>query len=239
MQKRFLDIHSHGGITKTVQSLLQIFLFFDCLKTVATLECEVCSDIGTNCTGNMKTCEPEQESCVVVLIHNTLTGKVLQTVAKGCESSVVCDAPKTHLNMGNGKILQGSLVCCTGDACKTTIPSLPSVETNANGKRCPACFSETGTCKEEFTNCTGDENYCFHLFMRSYGDGVLWDSIMEGCTTKSTCRYISDGDLFILQRRNTVIITASCLMAASKRLYSCQFHPLYFAGFLFFLKAFL
>ncbi|KAG8143423.1 hypothetical protein E2320_000653, partial [Naja naja] len=193
MQKRFLDIHSHGGITKTVQSLLQIFLFFDFLKTVATLECEVCSDIGTNCTGNMKTCEPEQESCVVVLIHNTLTGKVLQTVAKGCESSVVCDAPKTHLNMGNGKILQGSLVCCTGDACKTTIPSY----------------------------------------------GMLWDSIMEGCTTKSTCRYITDGDLSILQRRNTVIITAKCLVAASKRLYACQFHPLYFAGFLFFLGAFL
>ncbi|ETE58603.1 hypothetical protein L345_15676, partial [Ophiophagus hannah] len=170
MQKRFLDIHPHGGITKTVQSLLQIFLFFDFLKTVATLECEVCSDIGTNCTGNMKTCEPEQESCVVVLIHNTLTGKVLQTMAKGCESSVVCDAPKTHLNMGNGKILQGSLVCCTGDACKTTIPSF-SILTSNEGSclQCETCHSNKTSCTGPMENCTEGDTCVVGIVQSSLG----------------------------------------------------------------------
>ncbi|XP_060550015.1 phospholipase A2 inhibitor and Ly6/PLAUR domain-containing protein-like [Pantherophis guttatus] len=210
MQEKFLDIPSHGGITKPVQSLLQIFLFFEFLKTVTTLKCEVCSDIGTNCTGNLKTCEAEQETCVVILIHSTLGSRTMQTVAKGCESIVVCNSPKTHLNMGNGKILQGSLVCCADKACRTAIPSLPSVQTDANGRQCPACFSDTGTCEKELTNCTGNEHYCFHLFMRSYGDGVLWDSIMEGCTTKATCNHINHGHMSLLQRRNTVIITSRC-----------------------------
>ncbi|XP_058051931.1 uncharacterized protein LOC131204559 [Ahaetulla prasina] len=203
MQEKFLDRHFLGGITKPVQSLLQIFLFFQFLKTVTTLQCEVCFDMGSNCTGSLKTCEPEQETCVIILIYNSLGGVGFQTVAKGCESIVVCDAPKTHLNMGNEKFLQADLVCCTDDACKTATPSLPSVETNANGRQCPACFSDTGTCEKELANCTGDEHYCFHLFMRSYGDGVLWDSIMEGCTTKSTCNQINHGYMYAVQRRNT------------------------------------
>ncbi|KAM3830320.1 phospholipase A2 inhibitor and Ly6/PLAUR domain-containing protein-like isoform 2-T2 [Vipera latastei] len=165
-------------------------------------------------------------------------GNVTQTVSKGCESSVVCDDSKTHLNMGNQQILQGSLVCCATDACKTVIPSLPPAETKANGRRCPACFSETGSCKKELTNCTGEEYYCFHLFMRSYAEGELWDSIMEGCTTKSTCHAISDGYLAILERRNTVVITSRCLLATSMGIYSWEFHPLIFAGFLF-LRVFL
>ncbi|XP_070619877.1 uncharacterized protein [Erythrolamprus reginae] len=119
MQKTFLDIPFHGGITKPVHSLVQIFLFFEFLKTVTSLQCEVCSAVDTNCKGNWMTCQPEQETCVIVLIHNNL---------------------------------------------------VPSVDTKPNGRQCPACFSETGACKEELTNCTGDEFYCFHLFMRSYGE---------------------------------------------------------------------
>ncbi|XP_039174682.1 phospholipase A2 inhibitor and Ly6/PLAUR domain-containing protein-like, partial [Crotalus tigris] len=203
-----------------------------------TLECVVCSDIGTNCTGNLETCHHEQDTCVVILIHNTLGGKAMQTVTKGCESSVVCHDSKTHLNMGNGKILQGSLVCCDANACKTAIPTLPPAETKTNGVRCPACFSETGSCEKELTNCTGEEYYCFHLFTRSYANGELWDSIMEGCTTKETCHTINDGHLTIVERGNTVVINSRCSKAKSKGVYSWEFHPLNFAGFLF-LRVFL
>ncbi|XP_032083584.1 phospholipase A2 inhibitor and Ly6/PLAUR domain-containing protein-like [Thamnophis elegans] len=181
MQTKFLDIHSHGGITKTAPSLLQIFLFFEFLKTVATLQCEVCSGLGTNCTGRLKTCEPEQETCAVILIRNSLGERVVDTVAKGCESNVICDFPTTHLNMGIGKILQGNVCkvvykskCCCYCYLGIFSPfpllfSVPSVATNANGRRCPACYSERGTCEKKLTNCTGNEQYCFHLFMRSYG----------------------------------------------------------------------
>ncbi|KAM6428681.1 phospholipase A2 inhibitor CgMIP-I-like [Liasis olivaceus] len=187
MQKRFLDNLSHGGIPRTMQPSLQIFFLFEFLRTVATLECEVCSDIGTNCTGNVKTCDDQQNTCFVILIHSTLEDTVLQTVAKGCESKEVCKTTKSHLNMGQGKILQASLICCTKDACKTARPQY----------------------------------------------GMLWDSAMKGCTTKSTCKSINRGQISILQGRHTVIITSRCSLATSKGVYLKKFFPLIFAGFLF------
>ncbi|XP_025027560.1 phospholipase A2 inhibitor and Ly6/PLAUR domain-containing protein-like, partial [Python bivittatus] len=138
------------------------------LSSVATLECEVCSDIGTNCTGNMKTCDDQQNTCFIILILSTLEDTVMQTVAKGCESKEVCKTPKSHLNMGQGKILQASLICCTKDACKTARPQLPPLKTEVNRKHCPACYSGSGTCDEEMLNCTGPEKYCFHMFSRTY-----------------------------------------------------------------------
>ncbi|XP_063167875.1 phospholipase A2 inhibitor gamma subunit B-like [Candoia aspera] len=234
MQKKLLDKLSHGGISKTLQPSLQIFLFFEFLRTVATLECEVCSDNGTNCIGNLQTCDDSQHNtCVIIWIRSTLGDTVMQTVAKGCDSKEVCKTPKSHLNMGHGKILQASLVCCTEDACHTAKPQLPPREAKLNGKQCLACYSVAGVCSEEMVNCTGSEKYCFEIFSRTYADGVLWDSAMTGCTTKSTCRSINRGEMSILQDRDTVIKTSRCFRAASKGVYLWKFFPLLFAGFLF------
>ncbi|XP_061452701.1 phospholipase A2 inhibitor NAI-like isoform X3 [Rhineura floridana] len=193
-----------------MQTLLKPFVFFLLLTKGTSLECDVCADIGTSCTGNKKVCREGQDTCVIVFLESTLNGKVLQTVMKGCGSSDTCNSPPKHLNMGRGKSIRTSLTCCIGEACANSTPPVPRVESKTNGKQCPSCYSSSGTCITEMVNCTGSERYCFDVFSRSNADSRARDMIMKGCTTKSACESINKGVPLIWEENNAVIIKAKC-----------------------------
>ncbi|XP_062818712.1 phospholipase A2 inhibitor gamma subunit B isoform X2 [Anolis carolinensis] len=168
--------------------ILQILLIPVLLWMGSALECEVCTGLGSNCSGPMETCADGQDTCAVVMVENTIDGERLLTVMKACESSHVCDGPPSYMNLGKGRYVRTSVACCVGDLCKTAHPHLAPVMNKPNGKQCPACYSFSPSgCGTEVVDCVGPENYCLDMVEKvTYGKFVI-DLTMKGCITEALC----------------------------------------------------
>ncbi|KAH0631424.1 hypothetical protein JD844_005747 [Phrynosoma platyrhinos] len=210
----------------------RLVLFFVLVRTGAPLECEVCSGLGKSCTGKMHTCLPNHDTCVIVLTESTLDGKMVQTVVKGCESSTICNYPISHLNMGRGRFLRISVVCCTEKTCGKDSPQLLPIETKLNGKQCPACYSWIVPCNPFILDCTGTEEYCFDVSSRIYAAEGIKDLNMQGCTTKSVCNSINHGNTPNLEGVDTVVLKAHCQPDPSRASHSSGLLLLTFFGLL-------
>ncbi|KAJ6663546.1 hypothetical protein lerEdw1_009625 [Lerista edwardsae] len=176
------------SIPVNMRVLLEVFLFSVLLRTGTCLECEVCSAIGSTCTGSMETCDVGQDTCAAIFSENSLAGMPIQTVVKSCEASSACSSSLPYMNFGHGKYVRTSMSCCVGDACKTASPNFPPAATEPNGKQCPGCYSLSPFgCEAETVECAGAEDFCLDMVQEmKYGKFVI-HTTMKGCATEAVC----------------------------------------------------
>ncbi|XP_053124348.1 phospholipase A2 inhibitor NAI-like [Hemicordylus capensis] len=176
--------------------LLGSVVSFVLVTAGSSLECEVCSGLGTSCVGKMQACEAGKDTCIIVLAENTLAGYSLQTINKGCGSSSVCHHGPNYSNFGQGKVLRSSTTCCVGDACRTAHPQLPPAVTRPNGKQCPACYAVSpSTCNDnETVDCAGPEDNCLDLALTITYGTFLVQTAQKGCASESACRELRRGE---------------------------------------------
>ncbi|XP_062996158.1 phospholipase A2 inhibitor and Ly6/PLAUR domain-containing protein-like [Elgaria multicarinata webbii] len=164
--------------------LLSLFLIAELLTTGTSLECETCFATNRSCEGLMETCEDNQDTCAISLTETAKGGKTEPTVAKGCYSSNMCEAGLISVTFGKGEFIRQSVICCQRDNCTSASPRLPLLNTTANGKRCPSCYSRSKACPRKMVNCTGAENYCMDVIGHRYSEKAI---SLKGCTTETMC----------------------------------------------------
>ncbi|XP_070620901.1 phospholipase A2 inhibitor NAI-like [Erythrolamprus reginae] len=148
-----------------------------------SLECEECVGLG-GCSGNMVTCDFGEDRCSVTHMDLPLGARGPSLTIKACVSSDVCDKGVQVINLGQSKNAVAHLKCCEGEECNNGVrPELPK-KAPANGNQCPACLELGETCREEVTNCTGDELYCAEGHLDSQMGIVVR---MKGCANKALC----------------------------------------------------
>ncbi|XP_044846595.1 phospholipase A2 inhibitor NAI-like [Mauremys mutica] len=134
------------------------------LATGSCLQCEVCTELGTSCSGTVQTCSAGLDSCGITLIEQTLAGLKQQVIAKACISSDRCNLGPLTMNFGNGVTMKQGIACCVGDACRTTTVTVPPADPKPNGRRCPACVAVlSAQCNEGIIDCTGAETRCIEV----------------------------------------------------------------------------
>ncbi|KAG6920480.1 hypothetical protein G0U57_018572, partial [Chelydra serpentina] len=69
----------------------------------ACLQCEVCEEPGTSCTGDSDTCRNSEDSCGITLTEDTMAGAKTQRILKGCVTATQCKAGSISMNFGTAK----------------------------------------------------------------------------------------------------------------------------------------
>ncbi|KAH0631428.1 hypothetical protein JD844_005751 [Phrynosoma platyrhinos] len=196
--------------------LLGLTISFVLVTAGVTLECEVCTSVGTSCSGRMETCPADKDTCVIIVTESTMHGMQIPTVVKTCESSKNCKFGPQYMHFGRGQAFKTAFTCCVGDACRTATPQLPPVITKPNGKRCPACYSWfSGTCdQDETVDCVGEENDCLNVAATvTYGPSVI-NTAQKGCATKGFCVDLNVGE-FSTMGFQSLIKRAECTPASA------------------------
>ncbi|XP_042295279.1 phospholipase A2 inhibitor and Ly6/PLAUR domain-containing protein-like [Sceloporus undulatus] len=174
-----------------MKALLGLFLFSLLLTSGAFLECETCFATSSNCTGAWERCEDDEDTCAFGITEKAQGGKSELTVEKGCHSSENCTSGWILVTFGKGEFIRKSTNCCTEEDCSSAFSHWPLLNTTANGKRCPACFSVSKACLPAVVNCTGSEDYCLDLV--TYTSYTEMRIHLKGCTTESTCAGLQSG----------------------------------------------
>ncbi|KAL8219564.1 UNVERIFIED_CONTAM: hypothetical protein K2H54_027184 [Gekko kuhli] len=175
-----------------MEALLKLFFFSALLTSGTSLECETCIGVGKGCSGDQMTCPAGHDSCAVGLTESSMGSVRVEVIVKGCTSSNSCKKGPIYANFGRAKA-RGSMVCCTGTACQRASPRLPPINTTANGKQCPACYSLSGSCVQEVAYCTGSENYCMDAHLHGDAGQISMDTTMKGCASEQVCYGLQDG----------------------------------------------
>ncbi|XP_008496396.2 LOW QUALITY PROTEIN: phospholipase A2 inhibitor and Ly6/PLAUR domain-containing protein-like [Calypte anna] len=176
-----------------VSPALSFLLAF--LDPGTSLQCEVCHGIGRSCSGPMKTCSSDEDTCGIVVHAVVMGGMEIPSTTKSCMPSSVCQVGPIPITMNYGKAkARSQLACCTGHECETISVSLPPEDNVPNGYQCPACYSvDSFQCSNEIVNCTGSETQCVDLAGLVNSGGMTLKAAMRGCTTISECTMIGDG----------------------------------------------
>ncbi|XP_008111983.1 phospholipase A2 inhibitor gamma subunit B isoform X2 [Anolis carolinensis] len=181
-----------------MQVFLKVLLFFMLLRNGACLQCETCMKIfrnhtgnatSINCSGPMKTCAANKNTCSVVYSRHNLDGVTEHSIERSCDYSSICTRHKLHFSVGMGRGYRSSIICCNGKNCPKDIPPLSPEKKTPNGKECPACFAWSDKCKPKTMKCTGSDTHCLEIkttrIQRPNGKTV--NSVMKGCTSEAVC----------------------------------------------------
>ncbi|XP_053122820.1 phospholipase A2 inhibitor and Ly6/PLAUR domain-containing protein-like [Hemicordylus capensis] len=198
-----------------MKTLLGLFVCCVLVTTGTSLECEVCTGIGTSCTGRMQTCEAGKDTCIIGMSESSIVGINFQMIMKSCESSRHCNLGPQYMDFGQGIAIRTMVNCCVGDACRTAAPQVPPVITGLNGKQCPACYSMfSNTCSAgEMVDCVGPETQCLDLAATITHGTVVINTVQKGCVTKGTCNDLSLGKKEVAGVRS-IITKAECRAAS-------------------------
>ncbi|XP_077192581.1 phospholipase A2 inhibitor gamma subunit B-like [Paroedura picta] len=170
-----------------MRTLLGLFLYFGLATIGSSLECEVCSEFSTSCTGSIMPCEAGKDTCIITMTHHSLVGIPMQMISKSCGSLDTCRYGLKYMNLGDGKTVRSNATCCVGEACQTrTIPVPPAI-TELNGKQCPACYTSNTICPDETVDCRGPEDYCIDMTVKITYGNVVVNTVQKGCASKSVC----------------------------------------------------
>ncbi|XP_066489747.1 phospholipase A2 inhibitor and Ly6/PLAUR domain-containing protein-like [Tiliqua scincoides] len=172
-----------------MQAFLGIWLLSALIAGGIALECEVCSDIGHNCTGNIETCPPGHDFCAITAFESAQDNLRVNGVVKNCVPASACESGSTRINLGKKGSSRSSVSCCKDNACNTALRiNLPPLDTKRNGLQCPACYGLlSDSCDDDIVNCAGSESHCLDLtgliHFGEFSEGV----VMKGCTSESVC----------------------------------------------------
>ncbi|XP_058052028.1 phospholipase A2 inhibitor and Ly6/PLAUR domain-containing protein-like [Ahaetulla prasina] len=150
----------------------------------ASLECERCFGTGNSCLSGKEKCELNEDICIIGLTKISQGGKNMSFIEKDCYFSENCTSASVLVTFGQGEFLRKSALCCSGEDCREDSLPWPPVNITANGKYCPACYSESEPCPVETVKCTGSENYCLDLLGHKDSEKRI---TLKGCTTESMC----------------------------------------------------
>ncbi|XP_039368843.1 phospholipase A2 inhibitor subunit gamma B-like [Mauremys reevesii] len=103
-----------------MEASLAICILAALLAMGTCLQCEFCTGAGNNCTGSMQTCAAGQDSCAFIRTDVTMVGVKGQSFLKSCLPSSECKVGPVSMNFGQVMTTRTSIVCCVGDACRTT-----------------------------------------------------------------------------------------------------------------------
>nr|XP_056703521.1 phospholipase A2 inhibitor and Ly6/PLAUR domain-containing protein-like [Euleptes europaea] len=173
-----------------MQTILSLCLFLILLARGTALQCEICTDLGHNCTGKIETCPPDHDFCGTTLFESKHEDILVHGIIKNCIPSSVCAAGSADINLGDKGRSRTHVFCCQGDACNAaTAAKFMSSEAKINGLQCPACYASLDeTCSDaDMVNCVGSELQCINL-AGYVNDGESSQRIaMKGCATPSVC----------------------------------------------------
>ncbi|XP_026502803.1 phospholipase A2 inhibitor subunit gamma B-like [Terrapene carolina triunguis] len=142
----------------------------------------------------MQTCPVGRDSCAFVLTEVILAGVKSQSFLKGCMPSSDCKVGPISMNFGYGMATRTSMVCCVGDACRTTTVTVPPADTKPNGRRCRGCYVlNAGQCIEQTIACTGPETQCIDTAGTITMSGSQMLTVVKGCASESICTNIRVG----------------------------------------------
>ncbi|XP_060113710.1 phospholipase A2 inhibitor and Ly6/PLAUR domain-containing protein-like [Heteronotia binoei] len=194
-----------------MHTLLAVCLLAAVVDLGLSLTCEICGGIGNTCNGSLEFCPPGEDKCGIVLLEGT--GELqLRSIAKTCVPLNSCDEPFTSVSIGKAGGARTYLTCCTGDECRNITPTLPPLNTTANGKTCPACYSMNSlACEEEIIKCTGDQFYCLKKSGSITLGGRKVPVIIKGCANNAYCNNIQEHPFFDGIHN---VITANCTLTS-------------------------
>ncbi|KAL8219370.1 UNVERIFIED_CONTAM: hypothetical protein K2H54_021464 [Gekko kuhli] len=199
-----------------MKTLLGLLISFGLATRGSSLECEVCSELGTSCSGGTVPCEAGKETCVTTVSHHSLVGVPMQTIDKSCGTLDACRYGPKYMDFGQGKTVRSSATCCVGDTCQTRTVQVPPVVPKLNGLRCPACYSvSTTSCPDETVQCHGPEDHCIDMAVRVTHGNIVINSAQKGCVSKSVCADLKLGDTNI-PGGTVSILKAECRPAGIK-----------------------
>ncbi|XP_042295258.1 phospholipase A2 inhibitor gamma subunit B-like isoform X2 [Sceloporus undulatus] len=175
-----------------MQLSLGICLLATCIALGVSLECEECfgMGLGINCHGNIITCSANKDTCAIISAENMGQSGIM----KMCMSSENCGHGLTSLNMGSAGVVRTNIICCIGNECKRDPAPLPPRNTTLNGKKCPACYAVGSECKDEITECVGDENFCYAMSGTTSIGKVNTTVSLKGCANEASCYEIKNSD---------------------------------------------
>ncbi|KAL8219560.1 UNVERIFIED_CONTAM: hypothetical protein K2H54_027041 [Gekko kuhli] len=128
----------------------------------ASIECQTCFASNNDCTGSIRVCSPEFDTCSSIVVEAKTPTRTQKTIRKRCTTHAQCTPGAIFMDLETGYQETGDSICCTTDGCNTDSLTLPTRNKTLNGLRCPFCFAENyETCKEEVINCRGSETQCF------------------------------------------------------------------------------
>ncbi|XP_065276539.1 phospholipase A2 inhibitor gamma subunit B-like [Emys orbicularis] len=197
-----------------MEASLVVCILAALLATGTCLQCEVCAGAGNSCTGSLQTCPVGQDSCAFVLTDVILAGVKSQSFLKGCMPSSECKVGTISMNFGYGMATRTSIVCCVGDACRTTTVTVPPADTKPNGRRCRGCYVlNAAQCNEQTIACTGPETQCIDVAGTVTMGGSQMQTVMKGCASESVCTNIKVG-LGAFAGMSADLTTAKCTAAS-------------------------
>ncbi|XP_042323303.1 phospholipase A2 inhibitor and Ly6/PLAUR domain-containing protein-like [Sceloporus undulatus] len=172
-----------------MQVSLRIGLLLAFLARGTALQCEVCTGLGHNCTGEVETCPPNHDFCAISMFETEREEIKVHGLVKNCVPSTVCEAGSADINLGKKGRSRTGVFCCKGDACNTVSSAkLPLLDLRLNGLRCPACYaSSSESCNDDVVDCVGSESHCIDLVGYVYTGETSEKVAMKGCATQAVC----------------------------------------------------
>ncbi|XP_044847045.1 phospholipase A2 inhibitor gamma subunit B-like [Mauremys mutica] len=195
-----------------MEAPLAVCILAALLATGTCLQCEFCTGAGNNCTGSMQTCAAGQDSCAFIRTDVTMVGVKGQSFLKSCLPSSECKVGPISVNFGQVMTTRTSIVCCVGDACRTT--TVPPANTTLNGRSCRGCYAlNAGQCNEQTIACTGPETQCIDIAGTITSGGSQMQTVMKGCASESVCANIKVGS-GTFAGSSVDLTTAKCTVAS-------------------------
>ncbi|XP_033018642.1 phospholipase A2 inhibitor and Ly6/PLAUR domain-containing protein-like [Lacerta agilis] len=201
-----------------MQIFLGIFFLSALIATGTALQCEYCTGLGQNCTGEVVTCPQDHNLCGITLFESELFEEDVKVngIIKNCVSSNYCEAGSADINLGKKRRSRTSISCCETDACNTAFSAkLKHVETKLNGLRCPACYASfSDSCSDETVDCVGSESHCIDLAGFIHTGEATGKVAMKGCATPAVCAPILRGAATFMGV-SSAIMNLECRAASS------------------------
>uniref|UniRef100_A0A0B8RWU6 Phospholipase A2 inhibitor subunit gamma B n=1 Tax=Philothamnus irregularis TaxID=1899461 RepID=A0A0B8RWU6_9SAUR len=193
-----------------MQILLGCFLFTVLLRTGATFQCINCQKEGAStCTDSLRACNSGEDFCLKSLTEVVKGEKTQTNVILSCAPFTHCKNQFIELSYGKGVYVRKQYDCCRTDGCTPSSTKMLPLNTTINGKRCPVCSLETGSCSDAVPlECTGSAIYCFEATTK---DGMK--KPVKGCTTESICNFLKTYQGPLIE--NSMIQDVTCQEAKS------------------------
>ncbi|XP_067576134.1 phospholipase A2 inhibitor and Ly6/PLAUR domain-containing protein [Pseudorca crassidens] len=195
--------------TKPQTFLLASLLLCTLLGLGYPLSCEVCTGSGPTCSGNVQTCDPDQDSCVVIVAHTNRKSHQSVNTYKGCMKSSACSSGFVSITMDPENYMVSNTRCCQSDVCNHDPLPAPENNRTENGLQCPTCithFKETCSSTKKVL-CVGQESHCITCAGKVQ-TGVIFAT--RGCATENAC-HTKPGTLVPAASRVYTITQADCL----------------------------
>ncbi|XP_070620283.1 phospholipase A2 inhibitor gamma subunit B-like [Erythrolamprus reginae] len=171
-----------------MKSLLFCCLFGTFLATGMGIECEICSNVGQECSGYSQTCDEKEDTCVVYHAELKIEPVSVTFITKACGTSDTCHLDYLESTLYRKVSLRSKRACCIGEECKTLpTPVLQSEVIRPNGLQCPGCLGLTSAeCNEHLVSCRGTETQCLTLVGKN-DDQFIKELSLKACASESLC----------------------------------------------------